>query len=77
MTDCIIKAFGGCACQDGECAEKPATIAPVIIPSLRTQAITCLFLGAVMTFVSAAVMEMHYRDADRVQQEVTRNVVSR
>jgi hypothetical protein len=69
MTDCIVKAFGGCRCEDGECAEKPVSVAPVILPSWRTQVITCLFLGAVMTFVSAAVMEMHYRDAYRVQQE--------
>lgn len=69
MTDCIIKAFGGCACPDGECAERPVTVAPVILPSWRTQMAVCLFLGAVTTFVSAAVMEMHYRNADRVQQE--------
>ena len=73
MTDhpCIIKAFSGCRCPESECAERPVTPAPVILPSLRTQAITCLFLGAVMTFVSAAVMEgkMKHQDLDR--QEAT------
>lgn len=69
MTDCIIKAFDGCACPTGECAEKPITPAPVVLPSWRTQAITCLFLGAVMTFVSAAVMEAKLKTHDVNCQE--------
>lgn len=76
MTDCIIKAFGGCACPNGECAEKTVTPAPVILISLRTQAITCLFLGAVMTFVSAAVMEGKMEHQDQINQENV-NVTSR
>jgi hypothetical protein len=72
MTDhpCIVKQYG-CSCHPGECAVQPVDTAPVILPSWRTQAITCLFLGAVMTFVSAAVMEgkMKHQDLDR--QEVT------
>lgn len=65
---CDLRTLNECACTT-QCAAQPITRAPVILPSWRTQAITCLFLGAVMTFVSAAVMEMHYRGADRVQQE--------
>ncbi|ANL02648.1 hypothetical protein [Rhizobium phage RHEph18] len=70
-SDCIIKAFGGCRCADGECAEKPITSAPVVLPSWRTQAITCLFLGVVATFVSAAVMEAKLKHQDLDRQEVT------
>jgi hypothetical protein len=28
MSDCLIKAFSGCACPPGECAQKPLTPAP-------------------------------------------------
>ncbi|WEA60933.1 hypothetical protein PO860_03395 [Rhizobium sp. BJ04] len=39
MSDCLIKAFAGCACPPGECLEKPLTPAPVTFVSWRTQAI--------------------------------------
>ncbi|MDR9781632.1 hypothetical protein [Rhizobium redzepovicii] len=68
-TDCIIKAFGGCSCPAGECAEKPLTPAPVILPSLRTQAITCLTIGFIAAIVSAAVMEERVRKHDIDCQE--------
>jgi len=66
---CDFKTIGECACST-QCAVQPVTPAPVILPSLRTQAITCLFLGAVMTFVSAAVMEgkMKHQDLDRQEE---------
>jgi hypothetical protein len=70
MTDCIIKAFGGCACKD-TCDERPVTPAPVVLISLKTQAIVCLFLGFVMTIGSAAWMESQYKAADRTNQEQT------
>ena len=69
MTDCIIKAFGGCACPPGECAEKPATIAPVILISARTQMAVCLFVGVIMTFLAAALMEPDFKQMDLRNQE--------
>lgn len=74
MTDypCIIKAFGGCACKD-TCAEQPVTPAPVVLISLKTQALTCLFIGFVAMIGSAAWMETRLKTADRTNQEVTRH----
>ncbi|ASR12105.1 hypothetical protein CHY08_34175 (plasmid) [Rhizobium leguminosarum bv. viciae] len=69
MTECIIRAFGGCACKDGECAERPVTPAPLIFISWRTQAATCLFIGALAAFLSAAVMEPTLKFTDLVNQE--------
>jgi hypothetical protein len=71
MTDCIIKAFGGCACAEGECAEKPVTVAPVILISLRTQAIVCLTIGFLAAIMSAAVMEGKLKHQDLDRQEAT------
>lgn len=76
MTECIVKQYG-CSCHSGECSvQRQSSPAPVILPSLRTQAITCLFLGAVMTFVSAAVMEGKMKHQDQINQENV-NVTSR
>lgn len=72
---CDLKTLGECACTT-QCAVQTITPAPVILPSLRTQAITCLFLGAVMTFVSAAVMEGKMKHQDQINQENV-NVTSR
>jgi hypothetical protein len=68
-SDCIIRAFGGCACKDGECAEEPVTPAPVVLISLKTQAIVCLFLGFVAMIGSAAWMETKLKTDDRTNQE--------
>jgi uncharacterized membrane protein YhdT len=68
---CGFRQSRECACTTVCAVAKPITPAPVVLPSWRTQAITCLFLGVVATFVSAAVMEMHYRGADLERQEVT------
>jgi hypothetical protein len=67
--DCIIKAFGGCICKDGECAELPVTPAPVVLISLKTQAIVCLFLGFVAMVGSAAWMETKMKVQDQIAQE--------
>jgi hypothetical protein len=77
MTDCIIKAFGGCACKDGECAETRVTPAPVVLISLKTQAITCLFLGFAMALGSAAWMETRLKTEKLDCQEACINVVRR
>jgi hypothetical protein len=69
MTDCIIKAFGGCACKDGECAETRVTQAPVVLISLKTHAIVCLFLGFVAMIGSAAWMETKMKVQDQISQE--------
>lgn len=55
MTYCIIKAFGGCACPPGECAEKPATPAPVISFSWRDHLAAIVF-GIVMACLAAGTM---------------------
>lgn len=69
--DCIIKAFGGCSCKDGECVETRVSPAPVVLISLKTQAIVCLFLGFVAMIGSAAWMETRLKTADRINQEVS------
>ena len=67
--DCIVKAFSGCACPLGECAQKPLTPAPVTFISWRKQAITCLTLGFLAAIVSAARMETQFKNQDRAYQE--------
>jgi hypothetical protein len=54
MTDCILKAFGGCACKD-TCAEQPATPAPVVIFSWRSHLAAIVF-GLVMAGLAAGTM---------------------
>jgi hypothetical protein len=67
---CDFRTLNECACPVDTCrAEKPTTPAPVVLPSWRTQAITCLFLGVVATFVSAAVMEAKLKHQDLINQE--------
>jgi hypothetical protein len=76
MTDCIIKAFGGCACKPGECAERPATVAPTVQASVKTIMLTALTLGVVFTwfgFVALSRADEHFRKAALDQQEVTRH----
>ncbi|OWV62540.1 hypothetical protein ATY75_11995 [Rhizobium sp. N122] len=75
MTDCIIKAFGGCACPTGECAEKPLTPPPVVFISWRTQLAVCLFIGAIggiLAFTVMARMETHFKTRDLIAQETRR-----
>jgi hypothetical protein len=55
MTDCIIKAFGGCACKDGECADRPVTQAPIVTFSWRSHLAAIVF-GLVMAGLAAGTM---------------------
>lgn len=72
---CGFRQARECGCPAEACAvQKPVTQAPVFMPSLKTQAITCLFLGFVATIISAAVMETKLRTDARTNQEVTRHV---
>ncbi|WHO72506.1 hypothetical protein [Rhizobium sp. BT03] len=67
--DCIVKAFSGCACPLGECAQKPLTPAPVTFISWRKQAITCLAFGFLAAIVTAAWMETRFKSEDLANQE--------
>ncbi|ARM87380.1 hypothetical protein RHEC894_CH01041 [Rhizobium sp. CIAT894] len=67
--DCIVKAFSGCACPPGDCAEKPLTAAPVSFISWRKQAITCLAFGFLAAVVTAAWMETRFKSEDLANQE--------
>ena len=72
MADCIIRAFGGCACPAGECAEKPVTPAPLIMFSVRTQIVVCLFIGVMVGFgfyIAGSMADEHYRKAQLDCQE--------
>ncbi|WP_064694136.1 MULTISPECIES: hypothetical protein [Rhizobium] len=67
--DCVIKAFSGCACPPGECAEKPIIPAPVTFISWRIQAITCIAFGILAAILSAAWMEPQLKNRDLDHQE--------
>ncbi|PDT00097.1 hypothetical protein CO666_32520 [Rhizobium chutanense] len=69
MSDCLIKAFSGCACPPGACAEKPTAPAPVTFVSWRTQATACLAFGFLAAIVTAAWMETQFKDQDLSRQE--------
>ncbi|MBY3118885.1 hypothetical protein [Rhizobium laguerreae] len=69
MSDCLIKAFSGCACSPGECAQKPVTPARVTFVSWRIQAIACLAFGFLAAIVSAAWMETQFKTRDLRNQE--------
>jgi membrane protein implicated in regulation of membrane protease activity len=73
---CGFRQSRECACTTVCAVAKPITPAPVVLPSWRTQAITCLFLGVVATFVSAAVMEAKLKRQDLINQE-SAHVVTR
>lgn len=69
---CQFRTERECGCPADACAvEDPVTPAPVIIPSLKTQAITCLFIGFVVTIISAAVMETKVKKIDLINQEIS------
>ncbi|MDR9807939.1 hypothetical protein [Rhizobium hidalgonense] len=69
-SDCIVKAFSGCACPAGECAEKPLTSPPVTFISWRKQAITCLAFGFLAAIVTAAWMETQFKTQNLADQEL-------
>ena len=58
MSDCLIKAFSGCACPPGECAEKPVTPAPVTFVSWWTRAIACLTFGFLAAIITAGLSDV-------------------
>ncbi|NNH60359.1 hypothetical protein HLI01_26895 [Rhizobium laguerreae] len=69
MSDCLIRAFSGCACPSGKCAEKPTTPTPVTFVSWRTQAIACLTFGFLAAIISAVWMETQFKTRDLRNQE--------
>ncbi|ASS55875.1 hypothetical protein CHR56_15605 [Rhizobium leguminosarum bv. viciae] len=66
---CGFRTERECGCPAEACAVQPVTPAPVVLISLKTQAIVCLFLGFVAMIGSAAWMESQYRTEDRTNQE--------
>jgi len=72
MSDCLIRAFSGCACPPSECGQKPVTPAPLTFVSWRIQAITCLAFGFLAAIISAAWMETQFKTRDlRYQEQVS------
>jgi hypothetical protein len=71
MTDCIIRAFGGCACKDGECAERIVTPAPVITFSWKDHLAAIVF-GLVMAGLAAGTM--HALNEGERQYQISRRV---
>ncbi|MGZ2449633.1 hypothetical protein ACVIRO_002387 [Rhizobium ruizarguesonis] len=69
--DCIIKAFGGCACPHGECAEQPVTPAPVVIPTWRDHLAAIVF-GLVIAGLAAGTM--HALNEGERQYQMERRV---
>jgi hypothetical protein len=67
--DCVIKAFSGCACPPGHCAEQALTPAPVTFVSWGIQAITCLAFGFLAAIVTAGWMETQLKSQDLSYQE--------
>jgi hypothetical protein len=67
--DCGFRQARECGCPAEACAAQPVRPAPVVLISLKTQAIVCLFLGFVAMIGSAAWMESQYRTDDRTNQE--------
>ncbi|MBB4508062.1 hypothetical protein [Rhizobium leguminosarum] len=69
MSDCLIKAFSGCACPPGDCTKKLVTPASVTFVSWRTQAIACIAFGFLAAIISAAWMETQFKTRDLRNQE--------
>jgi hypothetical protein len=68
---CDFRTERECGCPAEACAVQPVTPAPLILISLKTQAIVCLFIGFVMTIGSAAWMEAKLKTDDRTNQEAS------
>lgn len=71
-----------CGCAAHECrASKPASLAEaVMIPSWKTQLITCAFLGmmsGLAFFAAMSVAEQHQKITDQINQEAHANVKGR
>jgi hypothetical protein len=69
MSLCQFRSERECGCPAEACAVQPATPAPVVIISLKTQAIVCLFIGFVAMIGSAAWMETKLKVQDQIAQE--------
>lgn len=74
MITCSVRTHGECSCSPSECrASKPTTLAAsIMVPSWKTQAITCAFLGvisAIASFAVLSVVEPQLRISDLVNQE--------
>lgn len=68
---CDFRIHLECGCPAEACAVQPVTPAPVVLISLKTQAITCLFIGFVVMIGSAAWMETQVKKSDLINQEIT------
>jgi hypothetical protein len=69
MTRCDFRTERECGCPAEACAVQPVTPVPVVLISLKTQAIVCLFLGFVAMIGSAAWMETKLKVQDQISQE--------
>jgi hypothetical protein len=69
MIFCQFRTERECGCHADTCATQTVIAAPLILISLKTQAIVCLFLGFVMTIGSAAWMETQVKKSDLINQE--------
>jgi hypothetical protein len=67
--DCGFRQARECGCPAEACAAQPVPPAPVVLISLKTQAIVCLFLGFVAMVGSAAWMETKLKVQDQIAQE--------
>jgi hypothetical protein len=69
---CDFKTLHECSCKDGECAETRVTPAPVVLISLKTQALTCIAIGIVTgisVFAAAYRAEPYFKTQDLIAQE--------
>lgn len=73
---CDLRTLNECACPADTCFAQPATPAPVILISARTQMAVCLFVGVIAAFLAAAVMEQQLRTSDLINQEAYAHVKS-
>lgn len=73
MNRCDFRSELECACTTNECRATPKqTPAPVIFISWRTQAATCLFIGAlagIIAFAVAGRAEPYFKKLDLIAQE--------
>lgn len=66
---CQFRTERECGCHADACATQAAIAAPLILISLKTQAVVCLFLGFVAMIGSAAWMETQVKKSDLINQE--------
>lgn len=71
---CGFRQARECLCPASTCEQRPATPAPVILISARTQMAVCLFVGVIAAFLAAALMEQKLRTSDLINQEAYAHV---